>query len=236
MRITIIIALGLMIIGCNQTKKTNIEEKSNDCDDNFYAFNQSFISEKAFQLSHSKIENWNYTNMYSDKDYTLEVIEKGYKSLDDNEKDIINEKHLTYFALKDSIVTDYLFKKLDCKWILVEKNSINLSKYDGQEFLNFIKEFSTDSVFMNSRIKYPLKYEFLGDDGSMQEKLLNKGEEERFDFFGEGYILFLNSGKFSNMKQFQIALRGIGCGLHSNYYFNEIDDSLKLVKYNDFSM
>jgi len=173
--------------------------------------------------------------MYSDKDYTLEIIEQGHEVLDDSEKDLVTEKHLTYFQLSDSLVTDYIFKKKDCKWFLAEKNTLPLNKYKGKEFIQFMVGISTDTSFLKAHTNYPLKYEYFGDSFSKEVKYITKEEENILDFFGKGYILFLNSGNISEMKEFYIALRGTGNGMNSTYNFKEVNGTWVLTEYSDFS-
>jgi hypothetical protein len=223
------------MINCNRSKRNKTEEVSSNCDKKFYSFFANFLINKEFQISRTKIENWTFINLYPDKEYTLELFEAESTVLDENDNDLINEKHLTYLSLSDSIVTDYVFKKTDCNWSLSEKNNIPLSKFVGREFLVFMKEFSTDSSFMKEHINYPLKYEFLGDDYTKKTRYINSQDEFKNNFFDKGYILILNSGKYSRLNNFKIAVRGIGNGVSMDSFFEMKNGAWKLIEESDFS-
>jgi len=248
MKNVLIILFGLTVLGCQNTKQEKQVAQDNDqaneetailegedCDENFYQF---FLEEIVFGVikpNRIKAENWKSDDIHPEKEYVFEFGNENMQGIGWNSEDRKKKKHLTKYSAKNSTVTDYLFEKIDCKWFLTSITTQNIEAYTNNKFLVFLYNFSTDSVFRVSHIRFPLKIGYLTEDFSDMEKFVSIEDAPKYDFFNQGEIIFLHDGHFSN-STIKIFYAGTNNGINGFYVFEFINGTWLLTEDNDFSV
>lgn len=230
---TLVMILSLFVISCSNNKQK--VEKTKDCDSNFYSFFDNAICVETFQNERSRIENWIFEDLHPEKEYYFEISNTNNETTNEAGEDLINEKYLTKISIPDSIVTNYFFQKIDCKWYLTKKSKLKLNDYHNKEFIEFLDKFSNDSTFRIQHIKLPLKHGYLNyDDYSSQEKYLTIEEISKYNFLSNGCIYFLNDGK-SFKRNLMFSIKGFGNGINAYYEFEYNNEDWLLTEDNDYS-
>jgi hypothetical protein len=241
MRFALIIFLALLF-GCNSSNQNNNQVTENSdsllvADKCFQNFAYDFMFHKEFQLSRTKIKNWEYINYQEGYEYTLNFFQSFDIPDEQYEKDLTNEKYLTIIELKTSKKSELCFQKIDDKWFLTENFNSVFKKDSIVDFETFLYRFSTDTSFTKKHIKFPLKYVFSDpdNDGIDTTELLNENNMHYYDFFDKGKLIFYHDNKSLNSKKIAINLRGIDNGLITFYFFEIIAGTWKLIEENDYS-
>jgi hypothetical protein len=241
MRYLVIIFLALLF-ACNSSNQNSRKINENPdslfvTDNCFQNFADYFMYHKEFQISRTKIRNWQYINYHDGYEYTLNFFNSFNIPDEQYSKDLTNQKFLTIIDLKTSKKTELFFRKIDNKWFLF--NTFNsIFKTDSVvDFETFLYRFSTDTIFTKKHIKFPLKYVFSDpdNDGADTTMFLNENNMHYYNFFDKGKLIFYHENKSIDSKKIMINLRGIDNGLLSFYYFEIIDGRWKLIEENDYS-
>ena len=213
---------------------------------NFMIFFSNFMWDKEFQkerivfpifVNQHKIESkneWKYIPFYTSKNY-LPILQA--------DTSYYFEKYISDSLLKMSILSfknqktdNYDFKNTQEGWKLVEVNVQPIDSLKDIGFINFLKQFSADSVFQTQHIVFPLAnyhfdyesdYEILYDSLSLKEWRYLK-----IDSGLEG-MLTLNINENSNYRV--ILLNGVENGIHVKYTFMKFKKTWRLIKSEDYS-
>lgn len=241
MRTIFILILSILISSCNSNQKKSLFPESSDSlivyDKSFYDFIYDFMTDKDFQLSRTKINNWEYNNFFSEYDYTLHFFKSFKIPEDEFEKDFTNTKYLTIIDIKKAKTTVLLFRKVDNNWILNKKSDMDFKPDSSVDFTSFLYNFSTDTTYLKEHIKFPLKYKFADPDKDFADSTLfiNESNVTKYNFFDKGKLLFYHDSDFDKGNKILIKLNGIDNGLNSYYYFEKIDNQWFLIEENDYS-
>jgi len=245
-KIAIIISTTVLILsGCKNRPANPIElpsdhateEFSSDVDGNFHDFIYQFIFNKEFQLLRN-ITGLNMPKLYYQTFDGFFLHFFNSFNIPDKEFsiDLTNERYLSILKPIEHKKTTLTFKKIDGSWFLAEIKDIEFDFYNVENFEAFLYQFSTDSVFRNGHIKFPLKYGYLDDDYEKSTNYYTEENVPQYDFFNSSNLMFFHSREIGNEKQILIFLRGIDNGINSYYYFEKFNDTWRLIKDNDYSM
>lgn len=226
--------LCLIVLSCNNSNKGKKETVEIKNEENFYSFFANISFSQEFLTSRTKIPNIGFKDIHPELEYKFEISNSQTNDLSKDDKDLISIKHLTKITLNDSLIIDYVFKKIDSKWYLIENHTVSENNYINKSFLTFLKNFSSDSVYRKNHIKYPLKHEYLNDEFSKQVKYLDENEVIKYNFFETGYLIFLNDG-IELGNNINITISGIANGIYVYYGFEIVDGEWKLIEHNDYS-
>lgn len=113
----------------------------------------------------------------------------------------------------------------------------NRSTPSEQDFLTFLEQFGSDSLFQSKHIKYPLPYYYYSDDS---DELISKSIDRRdwkfIDFSDDGLGRNLSENAFDvdiekrDSMNVTYSLRGIDNGIMISYDFTVLDGQWTLIK------
>lgn len=211
--------------------KTEIIEEPLSIDSNFFEFMIQFSSDKDFQLKRSNIQNWKYFNFYEKQDanYLINASQKDFG------KDRILERNMVLIDLKTNKRIEFQFKKERDIWYLTSENESIFDITSDTTFENFLYNFSKDTNYRKSHIKYPLKYSILGDDFEPNEKFITLGEEYEFDIFNYDKFLYFKEARKTESNKINIWISGIDNGIMVSLNFERIKGKWYLTEHEDSS-
>lgn len=239
------------LFGCN-LKKTHKSDKADslavkttdntDWDNEFQgSFIYHFMTDQTFQRERTSedIKGLDYVNYFAAMDYTLHIF-PSFKSKDD--KNLISDvdKQNLLSVLENEEFKTFSFSKDNNKWYLksLVKSPFNPDSAIG--FIDFLYDFSKDTSFRNSHIKFPLKFTYLDMEDlkdTTEYLTIQDLSDFNFDIFRDKYFCFFHSGldKIDNADRICLLFRGIDNGIFLLYYFERKDDVWQLVREEDYS-
>lgn len=232
------------------------EEVPASADESFADFFYNFASEPKFQKSRVifpfslykgkevvrvRREDWKFDPLFSH--------EPAYTVLFDSEEDMELEKdtslrsvQVDWIYLNEEKIKRYYFERKGRSWFL---EAINVEKLvhenDGKEdFLDFYKKFSCDSVFQSERLSDPLAFVTADPEDEFQilETTLDDGQWFAFrPPMTEGRLTNIHYGqpeqKDSDVKIMEF--KGFGNGFSNTLYFSRRNGLWHLVRFEDLS-
>ena len=121
----------------------------------------------------------------------------------------------------------------------VEKSKIEnqASKITDENFEDFLKDFSRDSIFQISRVKFPLKVKEIDlesmteideNKSGLKERTILKSEYTKLDFTYPKDALTKELDRYSQKNILKnnlmtVEIRGIDNGIYSDFYFEKIN-------------
>ena len=225
-------------------------------DESFADFFYNFASEPKFQKSRVVFpfsfykgkdveriqrDDWKYDPLFS--------REQAYTVLFDSEEDMELEKdtslrsvQVDWIYLNEEKIKRYYFERKQRSWFLEAANIEKLTREeDGKEdFFDFYKKFSCDSVFQSERLASPLAFVTVDPEDEFQilETTLDEGQwfafrppmmKERLTNVHYGQPEKKNSDR--KIMEF----KGFGNGFNNTLYFSRRNGLWKLVKFEDLS-
>lgn len=107
----------------------------------------------------------------------------------------------------------------------IEKHTLKIA---DENFEDFLKEFSRDSVFQITRVKFPLKVKGLDyDNMEEQEKMISKSDYRKLDFTYPKNALTRELDRYSQKNVLKnnimvVEIRGTDNGIYSDFVFEKI--------------
>jgi len=153
--------------------------------------------------------------------------------------DLTNEKYLSILKPTENKKMNLRFDKINGRWFMVEIKNLEFDFNHTANFEAFIYQFSTDSIFRNEHIKFPLKYSFIRDnENGYQEKTdyLTKENVFQYNFFDKGDFVFFYDNENSDESRMLLHMRGYENGISNYYYFEKFDDTWQLIEFIDYSL
>ena len=222
----------------NEAEKLPLEDKS------FTDFFDAFIWNEDFQKSRTifpfKKDNktiqmandWNYLPFYTASNY-IPIL-----SSDTLDKDVNTSKiGLFLIDFKREIADKYNFEKIDRKWFLQSSESLSINKVLDFEFINFFTKFLADSTFQMNHIHFPLLatlVDYDNDDYPLITKTIPL-EDWKYWRVSINQLMVLSNIDTKN-KYRTIHFRGVENGIAVIYTFEKINESWKLIEFEDYSM
>ncbi len=128
------------------------------------------------------------------------------------------------------------------KQLKIEKASLNISKNVDENFENFLKYFSTDSIFQINRVDFPLKIsESVAEKSyNLYDKIIVLKDYRMWDFtYEESFKTRETSAYFQEIEvendEAKILRRGNDNGWYVDYIFKKIDGKWMLITWIDAS-
>lgn len=129
------------------------------------------------------------------------------------------------------------------------KTEKSASKIIDENFEAFLKDFSRDSIFQISRVKFPLKVkeidlesmeEIKENKSGFKERTISKSEYTKLDFTYPKDALTRELDRYSQKNILKnnlmtVEIRGIDNGLYSDFYFEKIDGKWFLKSWSEQS-
>lgn len=225
-------------------------------DESFADFFYNFASEPKFQKSRVMFplsvyqgkdvkrvrqEDWKFDPLFS--------RETAYTVLFDNEEDMEMEKdtslqsvQVDWIFLDKGKVKRYYFERKNRSWFLEAVNVETLAHEGGEEenFLDFYKRFSCDSVFQGERLSDPLGFVTADPEDEFQILETTLDEGQWFAFrppMMKERLTNVHYGQAENRDSDRkiVEFKGFGNGFNNTLYFSRRNGLWKLVKFEDLS-
>ncbi|MDR7210043.1 DUF4348 domain-containing protein [Flavobacterium piscis] len=149
---------------------------------------------------------------------------------------------------QNSIILVFLIAFLftNCKNETIKKADTIFEKQSpkvmDENFVTFLNNFSRDSIFQISRIKFPLKIKEIDNENMIQliEKTIPKSEYSKLDFTYSKDALTRELDRYSQKIVFKnniavVEIRGVDNGIYSDFSFEKIDGKWFLKTWKDQS-
>ncbi|SMG54233.1 protein of unknown function [Marivirga sericea] len=212
----------------------------------FMEFFSQFMWDRDFQRSRIeypiKIDavniveksDWEHLSFYTNKS-SMPILH--FDTLTYFDKDIREEDISMYIlSFENDNAKKYSFAQKAENWRLFSVNTVSINSLKDLEFIDFLKRFSSDSIYQTNHIEFPLT-RFFAD--------YNNDYETARDSIGSGDWGFWNLIKSTEAlmvldveqrTQYRtIFFRGIENGIHVKYTFIRSGDSWQLIKLEDYS-
>lgn len=123
--------------------------------------------------------------------------------------------------------------------ISCKNESQKFTKID-ENFEIFLTEFSKDSLFQISRVKFPLEITELNDDFEPFEKKLDINEYRKIDLRYDDSLKNRQYDKYTQKIELikdkaKVEIRGIDNGIMTDVFFQKIEEKWTLIGWNDSS-
>ena len=259
MKEIIITLLATLLLSCNSEKSQKNESSYKDnsisqmnsivtqADTSFVDFFYKFMWDKEFQKSRvlfpikkngieiKTSEEWRYLPFYTESEYIPTLTSDTLSIFD---KDVILESTKMYIIdFKKDIVETFVFEKVNKNWHLKNSDKTTFTNLPDFDFINFLTQFSNDSIFQIKSISFPLTESFTDSDNDYEivTKTL-KQEDWKFWLLDDDInrLMILSNIQTEN-KYRNIFLRGVENGIWLKLTFERINENWKLIKLEDYS-
>jgi hypothetical protein len=138
---------------------------------------------------------------------------------------------------KKEIAQKLRFVKIDKNWHLESFEEIEMPDVPDFEFIEFMLNFSKDSIFQINHIDFPLSESFVDAelDYEVQNGSIKLSEWNFWKLTDEINGLMLLSNIEKENKYRNIFLSGIENGIWIKYTFKKFDNNWKLIRIEDYS-
>lgn len=232
------------------------EEVPASADESFADFFYNFASEPDFQKSRVVFpfsfykgkqveriprEDWTYDPLFS-KEPTYTVLFDSEEEMELEKDTSLRSVQVDWIYLNKHKIKRYYFQRKDRSWFLEAINVEAIAhEEDGKEdFFDFYRKFSCDSVFQSERLADPLAFVTVDPEDEFQilETTLDEGQwfafrppmmKERLTNVHYG-----QSGKMDSDYKI-MEFKGFGNGFNNTLYFARRNGRWFLVKFEDLS-
>lgn len=215
-------------------------------DESFMDFFSDFMWNENFQLKHIDFplivdddtlksgNNWTYIPFYTTKSY-MPILYQDTVSLWDLKKSS-NEITLSIVSFDKKKVRNYLFDSESRIWMLKTIRNESLELHSDYGFIDFLIEFSNDSIFQTKHIGFPLPNYYLDSsrDYEYAYDSLTSNDWIHLNIIDSmDGLMSLSINGIENLRN--VYFRGVENGIQVHYLFKKVDEEWKLIKVEDYS-
>lgn len=228
--------------------KTSSDEGRNEILDpnGFFVFFEQFMFNEDFQrervkfpivVNGSKIDDvkqWRNQDLYKYQEFIPALFSDTLDGFFSNPLETKIDLYIPDFRKQKA--KKYGFKKIDNLWYLTGVEPTKITDLPDQEFVNFLVQFSTDSIFQKQHIRFPMKDSFLSDEYEIESKLIHSADWQFMkmaDGINNLMVLSIINSKSSYRT---IVYRGNENGIFCQSFFVKKNDAWFLYEMSDFSM
>ena len=180
-------------------------------------------------------QEWNHHYMLLHQDYCT-VLWNSRRQMVLAQDTSVCDARVDQIYLHSRIIDSYIFHRdsVSRQWMLTEVCKIPFENTDLANFLDFYREFATDSIFQRRHVADPLRYTTTNDDDyEMVEGNINT--DQWFEFqpdIPEDILVNIAYGQtYHNAHRMLLQIRGINNGLQTLFVFNRDGERWRLVEY-----
>ncbi|MEG1580783.1 MAG: DUF4348 domain-containing protein [Bacteroidaceae bacterium] len=214
-------------------------------DDFLYSFTSSRKFQKKRVVFPLKVSVDGKKSMLHAKEWSFDRLyqgEESYTVLFNREKDMRLEKDTSlkrvkveWLYLYKQRTKQYLFEKVKGQWHLTAISYASLSKHAHHHFLNFYKQFTTDSLFQRRSIRNPLTFVTYDEENEYQIIEGSVDTDQWFAFRPElpkNVITNIDYGQtFVKKNTCVVVIRGVANSMQSILTFHQDKGNWKLTKF-----
>jgi hypothetical protein len=181
--------------------------------------------------------HWPMEHFFMRQDFYTLILDNA-RQLDFVKDTTISHVVVEKIFFRKKMVKQYLFNRINGKWMMTSINYKPLYQNKNASFLEFYSVFSTDSAFQNRHINNPLKFSGPDPDddfSTMTGDLL----PEQWPAFASQAVLPANmiyniiyGQTYTESDRKIFIVRGIANGLEQKYTFNRVHGKWLLTKLN----
>lgn len=179
-------------------------------------------------------QEWIYNRFYTVKSYMPILHTDTITYFDKDISDNLLKMSIVSFENQES--ENFNFEKTDDGWKLVQVEIQHIDSLNDIGFINFINQFSSDSLFQIEHVVFPIPNYHVDYDNDY-ETLYDSIKSDNWRFIqlenDLESIMTLNENIDSDYRL--IFFRGIENGIHVKYTFRKIGNDWKLIKLEDYS-
>ncbi len=213
----------------------------------FMEFFEKFMWDTLFQQERIKypltinnitignINFWKHIPFYIGKSY-MPILNNDTITIWD--KDNLHQQAvISILKFEDNTTTNYNFEQLYNGWHLTSIKKDSAATIADFQFLKFIKDFSKDSLFQISHVKFPFPNIYIDwelDDPSEVCDSIQYKDWRHMNLIKDLDDLFIIQTDTNTLYR-SIYLRGIDNGISIEYHFERINGNWNFVKVEDYS-
>ena len=258
MRSLTIILFAFFVISCGsqkandtiqQKKIETVVETNNTAtvDTLFMDFFEEFMWNKEFQKSRivfpyrqdnktiANSKNWKHLSFYTESEF-IPILNSDTVRLFDKDVET-NTIGLFIVNFKEKNVINYNFRKVKDKWFMLGSENLSITNVPDFEFVDFLTQFSTDSVFQINHTIFPLPETYSDSDKDYEtvETTIQQSDWKHIELVDFANKLMVLSNIDINNKYRNIFYRGVENGIWVKFTFERINGIWKLIKLEDYS-
>lgn len=179
-------------------------------------------------------QDWEYNRFYTVKSYMPILHTDTISYFDKDVSDSLLKMSIVSFINRET--ENYSFRKTCGIWKLVSVETQPIDSLNDMDFVDFIKQFSSDSLYQKEHVVFPIPNYHVDYDNDY-ETLYDSIKSDNWRFIqlenDLESIMTLNENVGSDYRL--IFFRGIENGIHVKYTFRKIGNDWKLIKLEDYS-
>ena len=148
----------------------------------------------------------------------------------------LNEVAVERIDLDGKQIEQYIFNRIEGKWMLTGVGRNEMDYNPNSDFLDFYKSFSSDSVYRKNCINEPLKFVMLSENDDVEDEIQELTSDEWLAISADlplpaGVMINIDYGQTIISKNSKLLLvEGVSNGLSLTYRFMKIDGAWNLVE------
>ena len=148
----------------------------------------------------------------------------------------LNEVAVERIDLDGKQIEQYIFNRIEGKWMLTGVGRNEMDYNPNSDFLDFYKSFSSDSVYRKNCINEPLKFVLLSEIDDVEDEIQELTSDEWLAISADlplpaGVMINIDYGQTIISKNSKLLLvEGVSNGLSLTYRFMKIDGAWNLVE------
>lgn len=148
----------------------------------------------------------------------------------------LNEVAVERIDLDGKQIEQYIFNRIEGKWMLTGVGRNEMDYNPNSDFLDFYKSFSSDSVYRKNCINEPLKFVMLSENDDVDDEIQELTSDEWLAISADlplpaGVMINIDYGQTIISKNSKLLLvEGVSNGLSLTYRFMKIEGAWNLVE------
>ena len=217
-------------------------------DEFFSDFIYSFTTNKAFQFSRVKFpltcingaarsrltsKQWRFTRLYA-KDQTYTVVFDNKASMKLEKSRNVDSVVIERFDMNRKMVSGYVFRKPEGRWMLTETDNYPLTKYKDHDFMTFYQRFATDTTFQQKHVAPSVSF-LTSDPEDEFETMSGEFDNEQWPSFRpdlpSGILTNIDYGQSLRLRNRRVlAIEGSSSGFLCLLFFKKISGAWVLYR------
>ena len=177
---------------------------------------------------------WQHHYLLLHQDFCT-VLWNSRRQMDMAQDSSVCEARVDQIYLHSRQIESFVFQRDSTSglWMLTEQCQVPFEHTDLAPFLDFYREFSTDSIYQRRHVADPLKY-ITSDDNEYERIKGNINTDQWFEFqpdIPKDVLVHIAYGQtYNNRQRMLLQLRGISDGLQSVLVFQRDGNSWRLTE------
>ena len=175
-----------------------------------------------------------YSELFVDDYYS--IIYEREEDLAFQKDTSLNEVAVERIDLDGKQIEQYIFNRIEGKWMLTGVGRNDMGFNPNSDFLDFYKNFSSDSIYRRNSVSEPLKFVLLSEIDDVEDEIQELTSDEWLAISADlplpaGVMINIDYGQTIISKNSKLLLvEGVSNGLSLTYRFMKIEGAWNLVE------